>query len=76
MSGRITAVEAMKAAETAQAEVRAHEALCAVRYAGIQNAIDRLTKKQDAAVAWTIATLVSLLGGAIGMIFALAMHGK
>ena len=76
MSPRVTAGEAMKEAEMARTEIRAHEELCALRYRGIETAITALTRKQDAAVAWTIATLVSLLGGAIGMIFALAMHGK
>ena len=37
----------------------------------IEKAIAALVRKQDSAVAWTIATLVTLLGGAIGMIFAL-----
>ncbi len=68
---RTTVAEAMKEAETARAEIRAHEDLCAVRYEGIERAILSLTRKQDSAVAWTIATLVTLLGGAIGMIFAL-----
>ncbi len=71
---RTTAADAMKEAETARAEIRAHEDLCAVRYEGIEKAIATLTRKQDSAVAWTIATLVTLLGGAVGMIFALATH--
>ncbi len=37
----------------------------------IEKAITALVRKQDSAVAWTIATLVTLLGGAIGMVFAL-----
>ena len=68
---RTTAAEAMKEAETARGEIRAHEELCALRYEGIEKAITALTRKQDSAVAWTIATLVTLLGGAIGMIFTL-----
>ncbi len=68
---RATAAEAMKEAETARAEIRAHEELCALRYRNIEQAITMLTRKQDSAVAWTIATLVTLLGGAIGMVFAL-----
>ncbi len=72
---RPTVVAALHEAETARAEIRAHEDLCAVRYEGIEKAIAALTRKQDSAVAWTIATLVSLLGGAVGMIFALmALH--
>jgi len=66
----------MKEAETARAEIRAHEDLCAVRYEGIARAIVGLTRKQDSAVAWTIATLVTLLGGAIGMIFALVTQHR
>jgi len=73
---RTTAADAMKEAETARAEIRAHEDLCAIRYEGIEKAITALTRKQDSAVAWTIATLVTLLGGAIGMIFALVTHGR
>jgi len=71
---RPTVAEALREAETARAEIRAHEDLCAVRYEGIEKAIAALTRKQDSAVAWTIATLVSLLGGAVGMIFALMTH--
>jgi hypothetical protein len=71
---RPTAAEALRQAETARAEIRAHEDLCAVRYEGIEKAIAALTRKQDSAVAWTIATLVTLLGGAVGMIFALMTH--
>ena len=73
---RTTAADAIKEAETARAEIRAHEDLCAIRYEGIEKAITALTRKQDSAVAWTIATLVTLLGGAIGMIFALVTHGR
>jgi len=73
---RTTAADAMKEAETARAEIRAHEDLCAVRYEGIEKALSSLTRKQDSAVAWTIATLVTLLGGAVGMIFALVTHGR
>lgn len=73
---RTTAADAMKEAETARAEIRAHEDLCAVRYEGIEKAIAALTRKQDSAVAWTIATLVTLLGGAVGMIFTLVTHGR
>ncbi len=72
---RTTANEAMKEAETARAEIRAHEELCALRYQNIEKAVAALTRKQDAAVAWTVATLVTLLGGAIGMVFALMTHG-
>ncbi len=68
---RPTAGQALKEAETARAEIRAHEELCVLRYEGIEKAIVVLVRKQDSAVAWTIATLVTLLGGAIGMIFAL-----
>ncbi len=71
---RPTVAEALREAETARAEIRAHEDLCAVRYEGIEKAIAALTRKQDSAVAWTIATLVTLLGGAVGMIFALMTH--
>jgi len=42
----------------------------------IERAIIGLTRKQDSAVAWTIATLVTLLGGAIGMIFALVTQHR
>lgn len=73
---RTTAAEAMKEAETARAEIRAHEELCALRYEGIEKAITTLTRKQDSAVAWTIATLFTLLSGAVGMIFALVTHGR
>ena len=68
---RPSAAEALRQAETARGEIRAHEELCALRYEGIERAIAALTRKQDSAVAWTIATLVTLLGGAVGMIFAL-----
>jgi len=71
---RPTIAEALREAETARAEIRAHEEVCAVRYEGIAQAITALTRKQDSAVAWTIATLVTLLGGAVGMIFALVTH--
>jgi hypothetical protein len=73
---RTTAADAMKEAETARAEIRAHEELCALRYEGIEKAITALTRKQDSAVAWTIATLVTLLSGAVGTIFALVVHGR
>jgi hypothetical protein len=66
----------MKEAESAKAEIKAHEDVCAVRYEGIEKAISGLTRKQDAATAWTIATLVTCLGGAIGMIFVLMTHLK
>lgn len=71
---RPTTGQALREAETARAEIRAHEELCALRYQGIEQAIAALVRKQDSAVAWTIATLVTLLGGAIGMIFALMSH--
>jgi hypothetical protein len=73
---RTTAAEAMKEAEAAKAEIRAHEDLCALRYQGIEKAIAMLTRKQDSAVAWTIATLFTLLSGAVGLIFALLTHGR
>jgi len=73
---RTTAADALKEAETARAEIRAHEELCALRYEGIEKAITALTRKQDSAVAWTIATLFTLLSGAVGMIFALVTHGR
>jgi hypothetical protein len=73
---RPTAAAALKEAETARTEIRAHEDLCAVRYEGIEKAIAALTRKQDSAVAWTIATLVTLLGGAIGMVFTLVLSHR
>ena len=42
----------------------------------IEKAIAALTRKQDSAVAWTIATLVTLLGGAIGMVFTLVLSHR
>ncbi len=68
---RPSIAEAMKIAETARAEVSAHERECSIRYGGIKDAIDALTKKQEQAVSWTIATLVAMVGGALGMIFIL-----
>jgi hypothetical protein len=51
-----------------------HERECTIRYEAIQKAVEALTKKQDQATAWIIATLVTALGGALGMLFVLITH--
>ena len=58
-----------------EALAAAYEGMGGIDALTLEKAIAALTRKQDSAVAWTIATLVTMLGGAIGMIFALVTRG-
>lgn len=75
---RPTVADALREAERAHDALKSHEDICAERYkgietaqAGMQRTLDHLVKKQEGALFWTIATLVTMLGGAVSMIFTL-----
>jgi CHASE3 domain sensor protein len=58
----------MNAAQQALAEIAAHERECAIRYENITEAVKAQAKASERLQGWIIATFVTVLLGAFGMI--------